>query len=107
MSSPFASVDAFMHTVAARFDCLPVGLKAIALYIEMNRVGMMMTSITEIARACGVHPSAVTRFSKHFGFSGYAGLKRLYRDEFCAGIGTKAISCSIPSPQVPPRRHGW
>ena len=38
----------------------------------MDRVG-------DIAEACNVHPSAVVRFAKHFGFSGFSELQAIFR----------------------------
>jgi DNA-binding MurR/RpiR family transcriptional regulator len=79
---PFDSVDDFLGAVASQYESLPKQLRAIAHHIETNRARMVVTRITDIARACGVQPSAVTRFSQRFGFSGYAALQTLFRDAF-------------------------
>ncbi|HET6437102.1 MAG TPA: MurR/RpiR family transcriptional regulator [Anaeromyxobacter sp.] len=82
MSAPFDNVDDFLGAVASQYESLPKQLKAIAHHIETNRARMVVTRITDIARSCGVQPSAVTRFSQRFGFSGYSELQTLFRDAF-------------------------
>jgi len=82
VSAPFDSVDDFLGAVASQYESLPKQLKAIAHHIETNRARMVVTRITDIARACQVQPSAVTRFSQRFGFSGYSELQTLFRDAF-------------------------
>ncbi|HYU16590.1 MAG TPA: MurR/RpiR family transcriptional regulator, partial [Candidatus Acidoferrum sp.] len=47
-----------------------------------NKTRMVVTRITDIARTCGVQPSAVTRFAQRFGFSGFAELKDVFRNAF-------------------------
>jgi DNA-binding MurR/RpiR family transcriptional regulator len=82
VTTPFDSVDDFLGAVAAQYEGLPRQLKAIAHHIETNRARMVVTRITDIARACDVQPSAVTRFSQRFGFSGFSALQTLFRDAF-------------------------
>ncbi|HET6414372.1 MAG TPA: MurR/RpiR family transcriptional regulator [Anaeromyxobacter sp.] len=82
MAVPFDTVDDFLGAVASQYEGLPKQLKAIAHHIETNRARMVVTRITDIAKACGVQPSAVTRFSQRFGFSGFSELQTLFRDAF-------------------------
>jgi DNA-binding MurR/RpiR family transcriptional regulator len=37
-----------------------------------------MDRVTDIAVACDVHPSAVVRFSKRFGFSGFSEMQAIF-----------------------------
>jgi DNA-binding MurR/RpiR family transcriptional regulator len=78
----YQSIDAFLAAVASEYESLPRQLKAVAKYIETNRARMVVTRITEIAQACAVQPSAVTRFAQRFGFSGYSELQELFREAF-------------------------
>jgi DNA-binding MurR/RpiR family transcriptional regulator len=80
--APFESVDAFLAAVAARYESLPKQLKSVAKHIETNRANMVVTRITDIAGACAVQPSAVTRFAQRFGFTGYSELQTLFRQAF-------------------------
>jgi DNA-binding MurR/RpiR family transcriptional regulator len=73
------SVDALIEKIAAAYETLPRQLKSIASYIEQHRSSVMMDRVSDIARACEVHPSAVVRFSKHFGFSGFSELQAIFR----------------------------
>jgi DNA-binding MurR/RpiR family transcriptional regulator len=87
---PFPSVDAFLSEVATQYEALPRQLKAVAKHIEQNRARMVVTRITDIAAACAVQPSAVTRFAQRFGFSGYTQLQGLFRDAFADGAAPAA-----------------
>ncbi len=78
----FDSVDAFLSAVAAQYEALPRQLKAVAQHIEANKARMVVTRITDIAKACRVQPSAVTRFAQRFGFSGFSELQDLFRRSF-------------------------
>ena len=78
----YESVDSFLAAVASDYEALPKQLRAVARHIETNRASMVVTRITDIARACGVQPSAVTRFAQRFGFSGYTQLQGLFRQAF-------------------------
>jgi DNA-binding MurR/RpiR family transcriptional regulator len=72
-------VDELMERIAAGYESLPRQLKSIASYIEEHRSSVMMDRVSDIAQACNVHPSAVVRFSKHFGFSGFSELQAVFR----------------------------
>ena len=52
----------------------------IALHIEKNRDHVGIEGIQEMATQCGVQPSAVVRFAKHFGFSGFSELQAIFRE---------------------------
>ena len=73
------TVDELIEKIAAAYDSLPRQLKRIATYIEQHRGRVMMDRVGDIAEACNVHPSAVVRFAKHFGFSGFSELQAIFR----------------------------
>ncbi|HEU4678445.1 MAG TPA: MurR/RpiR family transcriptional regulator [Terrimicrobiaceae bacterium] len=87
MTSPPPSVDELIERIAAAYETLPRQLKSIATYIEQNRSRVMMDRVGEIAEACQVHPSAVVRFSKHFGFSGFSELQAIFRRAYTEQVG--------------------
>ena len=68
-----------MDSIAAAYEALPRQLKSIARYFEQHRSSVMMDRVTDIAVACDVHPSAVVRFSKRFGFSGFSEMQAIFR----------------------------
>ncbi|UUZ77961.1 MurR/RpiR family transcriptional regulator [Polaromonas sp. P1(28)-13] len=55
-------------------------LKAIARHVEQHRSQLGIQSIQEVAQYCDVQPSAVVRFAKHFGFSGFTAMQKLFRE---------------------------
>ncbi|BDG05405.1 MurR/RpiR family transcriptional regulator [Anaeromyxobacter oryzae] len=78
----YDDVRSFLDAVAAEYEALPKQLRAVAKHIETNRARMVVTRITDVAAACAVQPSAVTRFAQRFGFSGYSELQALFRKAF-------------------------
>lgn len=74
------AVDALLERVSAEFDGLSRQLKLIARYVEQHRGHLGLEKIQDVAARSGVQPSAVVRFAKHFGFSGYTELQKIFRD---------------------------
>ena len=75
-----ASVKALMDAISQEFESLSRQLKLIAKHVEVNRTQIAIQSVQEIAASCGVQPSAVVRFAKHFGFDGFTPLQKLFRE---------------------------
>src|ERR1700752_4987228 len=86
MTTPRPSVDELIAKIASAYETLPRQLKSIANYIEEHRSRVMMDRVSDIAQACKVHPSAVVRFSKQFGFSGFSELQEIFRRAYTEGI---------------------
>jgi DNA-binding MurR/RpiR family transcriptional regulator len=80
MTTP--TVDELIVKIAAAYESLPKQLKSIASYIEQHRSSVMMDRVSDIAQACNVHPSAVVRFSQHFGFSGFSQMQAIFRQAY-------------------------
>lgn len=79
-SPPPASEEALIKAIARDFELLSRQLKAIARHVEQHRSQLGIQSIQEVAKDCAVQPSAVVRFAKHFGFSGFTAMQKLFRD---------------------------
>jgi len=77
---PQAAVDALLAQIASQFESLSKQLKLIARYVEQHRDHLGLERIQDVAARCGVQPSAVIRFCKHFGFSGYSEMQKIFRD---------------------------
>ncbi len=75
-----------MQRIVATYDELPRQLKSVATYIERHRDRIMMDRTADIARACGVHPSAVVRFAQRLGFSGFSDLQAVFRAAYAGRI---------------------
>ncbi|HEY9022883.1 MAG TPA: RpiR family transcriptional regulator, partial [Burkholderiaceae bacterium] len=74
------AVDALLERISAEFGGLSRQLKLIARYVEQHRDHLGLEKIQDVAARSGVQPSAVVRFAKHFGFSGYTELQKVFRD---------------------------
>ncbi|WP_250472661.1 MurR/RpiR family transcriptional regulator [Caballeronia sp. GAFFF1] len=84
-STDVLSVDDLMQRITDAYDSLPRQLKSVASYIEQHRQSVMMDRTSDIAAACGVHPSAVVRFAQRFGFSGFSDLQAVFRHAYAGG----------------------
>ena len=79
MTAP-RTIDRLIKDISVAFDGLSRQLKVIARYVEQNRDHIGLEGIQYVASQCAVQPSAVVRFAKHFGFSGFAEMQKLFRD---------------------------
>lgn len=78
-SLPYADAAAFLVAVRAGFAPLSKQLKTIARHVEQHGERLALEGVQATAERCGVQPSAVVRFAKHFGFSGYSEMQALFR----------------------------
>lgn len=81
-TSPQLSISAkqrLLNDISAQYPSLSRQLKLIGKYVETHREHLAIEGIQEVAAACGVQPSAVVRFAKHFGFSGFTEMQKLFR----------------------------
>ena len=74
------TVDKLLTRISSEYEGLSKQLKVIARHIEQNRHHLGIIGIQELAAQCEVQPSAVVRFAKHFGFSGFTEMQRIFRD---------------------------
>lgn len=75
----FADRAHFLTAIQQAFDGLSRQLKLIAKHVEMHADRVAFDGIQATAEQVGVQPSAVVRFAKHFGFSGYSEMQALFR----------------------------
>ena len=68
-----------LKAIKEEFQSLSRQLKLIARYIEQHRDHIGLDRIQDVAERCGVQPSAVIRFAKRFGFSGYTEMQKIFR----------------------------
>ena len=73
-------VDGVIARIAREFDALSKQQKLIARYVEQHRDRIGLDGILELAAHCGVQPSAVVRFAKRLGFSGFSQMQAVFRD---------------------------
>ena len=75
-----ATVDQLLKRISDEYDDLSKQLKSIGQHVEQHRDQLGLEGIQEVATQCAVQPSAVVRFAKHFGFSGFSEMQRIFRD---------------------------
>jgi DNA-binding MurR/RpiR family transcriptional regulator len=73
-------VERLLKQISAEYEQLSKQLKLIARYVEEHRDHIGLDGIQDVAQHCGVQPSAVVRFAKHFGFSGFSEMQKVFRD---------------------------
>ncbi|HEX6705773.1 MAG TPA: MurR/RpiR family transcriptional regulator [Albitalea sp.] len=79
-SAPPKTVERLLKEISTEFEGLSKQLKLIARYVEQHRDHIALEGIQDMAEHCGVQPSAVIRFAKHFGFSGFSEMQKIFRD---------------------------
>ncbi|MCW5223611.1 MurR/RpiR family transcriptional regulator [Verminephrobacter aporrectodeae subsp. tuberculatae] len=77
---PPESVEQFLHCITQEYDGLSRQLKVISRHVEAHRDQLGLEGIQSVAGQCGVQPSAMVRFAKRFGFSGFSEMQRLFRE---------------------------
>lgn len=87
-NQPASGIDELMQRIEQDYEALPRQLKSIANYLEQNRGSVMMDRTSDIAAACGVHPSAVVRLAQRFGFSGFSDLQAVFRQAFAGNAAS-------------------
>jgi len=75
-------VDRLLARVAGEYEDLPRQLKSVARYVDEHRARIVVDRIGDVARACGVQPSAVVRFAQRFDFAGFSALQAVFRDDY-------------------------
>src|SRR5471030_2456303 len=76
------NAEALLKLITAEYESLPRQLKRIATYMSQQSDRIMVDRISDIARECEVHPSAIVRFSQRFGFSGFSEMQALFREAY-------------------------
>ncbi|MGG2020267.1 MurR/RpiR family transcriptional regulator [Pseudomonas sp. S8] len=82
LASPPINAERLLQLISDEYDTLPRQLKRIASYMSQQSERIMVDRISDIARECEVHPSAIVRFSQRFGFSGFSEMQALFRTAY-------------------------
>jgi DNA-binding MurR/RpiR family transcriptional regulator len=86
MSKPSAkistatSVEPLIRRISDEYETLSKQLKIIARYIEQHKDHIGLDGIQQVALQCSVQPSAVVRFAKHFGYTGFSEMQAVFRE---------------------------
>ena len=79
-AAPKMTVEQLLKRISQEYENLSKQLKLIARHVEQHRDHLGLEGIQDVAAQCEVQPSAVVRFAKHFGFSGFTEMQRIFRD---------------------------
>lgn len=79
-------VDRLLQRIGEEWETLSLVLQRIARYVEGHRDQVALLRVQDVARNAEVQPSAVVRFAKHFGFSGYSAMRAVFRSDMSAQI---------------------
>jgi DNA-binding MurR/RpiR family transcriptional regulator len=79
-TSAATSVEPLIRRISDEYDILSKQLKIIARYIEQHKDHIGLDGIQQVAQQCGVQPSAVVRFAKHFGYTGFSEMQAIFRE---------------------------
>ncbi len=77
-----ASIDAFTRRLRDMAPGLPKRLRQCADHVGRNLDRVAVSTVAEIADGAGVPPSAVMRFCRMMGFSGFSDMQRLFREAY-------------------------
>ncbi len=67
--------------VADARPTLPLKLRCIADYALSHPTDVALHSISHVAKSAEVYPSAVIRFAKRFGFSGFPEMQKVFKSQ--------------------------
>lgn len=76
------NVERLLALITGEYETLPKQLKRVASYVSQQSDRVMVDRISDIARECDVHPSAIVRFSQRFGFKGFSDMQALFREAY-------------------------
>ncbi|WP_426236131.1 MurR/RpiR family transcriptional regulator [Pseudomonas sp. TWP3-2] len=82
LASPPITAHRLLQKITEEYEALPRQLKRVASYMSQQSDRIMVDRISDIARECEVHPSAIVRFSQRFGFSGFSEMQALFREAY-------------------------
>lgn len=73
------AVEALLTAIRKEYGSLSRQLQQIARYVEQHKDHIGIERIQDVAERCEVYPSAVVRFAKRFGFTGFSEMQRMFR----------------------------
>lgn len=81
-STPPKTIESFHQRLQAASNNLPKRLHQCASYLASNADSIALSTVAELADAAGVQPSAMIRFCKILGFSGFTEMQKLFRSTY-------------------------
>jgi DNA-binding MurR/RpiR family transcriptional regulator len=84
--APPATIEAFRDRLAAITGDLPRRLRQCADHVAAHLDRIAVLTVAELAAGADVPPSAVMRFCRIMGFSGFSDMQRLFREAYAPGF---------------------
>jgi DNA-binding MurR/RpiR family transcriptional regulator len=96
------TVEQLLQRISEEHEGLSRQLKLIARHVEKHCGRLGIEGIRDVAEQCEVQPSAVVRFAKHFGLTGFAEMQRIFRDGLASTSArvatTRRASAGVSNP---------
>lgn len=80
------SFDELVTVISSNYPKLSRRLQQIAHYALANPNDMALETIAIIAQRASVQPSSLIRFAKTFGYDGFSGMQRIFRDQLMQNV---------------------
>lgn len=82
------SFDELVTVISSNYPKLSRRLQQIAHYALANPNEIALETIAIIAQRASVQPSSLIRFAKTFGYGGFSGMQRIFRDRLMQNVPT-------------------
>ena len=82
------SFDELVTVISSNYPKLSRRLQQIAHYALANPNDIALETIAIIAQRASVQPSSLIRFAKTFGYGGFSGMQRIFRDRLMQNVPT-------------------
>jgi DNA-binding MurR/RpiR family transcriptional regulator len=85
LSAP-STLEEFHDRLAAITEGLPKRLRQCAEFVAARSDRIAVSTVADLAAGAGVPPSALMRFCRIMGFTGYSDMQRLFREAYAPGL---------------------
>lgn len=75
-------MEEFRERLVGLQDAMPKRVRQCADYVAENEDRIAVSTVSQLAEAAGVQPSAFMRFCQVLGFSGFSQMQRLFRESY-------------------------
>lgn len=87
-----ATADELREKILENYESLSKVLKHIGRYVLDEPSAVALETLAVLSERMSVHPSAIVRFAKHFGFEGASQMQKLIREKILSGGSTLGYS---------------
>ncbi len=91
-NNPYKTPEEFFKAIEDNYDTLSKRLQSIARELPFYRDSIALMSVNELASEIDVAPSALIRFAKQMGFSGFAEIKSLFQQNLAERLSSNSYA---------------